>query len=188
MLILASPSALLGRKWFPGCLSAASVHSGPADRLWCSANGELFAHKDACCLSAGSACAPREIWPTHSWILTLSVAAGAWYSLWFFRLRHFGISYFSDAGRRAKVVNWGEFCGRVNTHMGLLLPGMSSGMIKSIACVLTLTCLSRHRYKSQTRICLKAPWGREIQSGCTPHSHHNQKQTSHPITCDIQLH
>lgn len=61
-----------------------------------------------CCLPSGtrtvlstrSACAPREIWSslTVLWVLILSVATGAWYSLWFFGLRHFGITSLMLAG------------------------------------------------------------------------------------------
>ena len=145
VLVFASPSALFGRTWFPGCLSAAPANSGLADRRW------------RCLGKRGAVCPQGHVPPclqalhvrpgksgplTVLWVLTLSVA---WYSLWFSGLRHFRITSLMLAGELWWQTE-GEVWGRINTQVSLLLAGMSSGMIKSTACVSTFTCLSRYGY------------------------------------------
>lgn len=75
VVVLASPSALPVRQWFPGCLSAATIHSGPAEREM----GVVCPQGHVTALSAGSACAPREMWSslTALWAITLSIDTGA---------------------------------------------------------------------------------------------------------------
>lgn len=75
VLVLASPTALPVRQWFPGCLSAATVHGAPADREM----GVVCPQGLLTALSAGSERAPREMWCslTALWAITLSVDTGA---------------------------------------------------------------------------------------------------------------
>lgn len=75
VLILGSPSALPVRQWFPGCLSAATIHSAPEEREM----GVVCPQGQVTALSAGSACTPTETWfsLTVLWAITLSVDAGA---------------------------------------------------------------------------------------------------------------